>query len=298
VGVPATPYVSAAAFRAHPTYLDTDGLVTDQADPDAQTAELTNLLLQASGWADGVCDQPLGAHLYTQSTRVRADRAGMLRIHADHKPVRTITSVAYGASPTSLTTVTSPQVWVEDESNLVLTIGGASTGWSGSLQVGFGASPGGDMFTRLGIVAGYVATQLESAATAGATSVTVADPTGIEPGGRYRIWEPGQEETVTVSPLWQAPAPATIPATTTVLLADPLTHSHDAGHDFSSMTADLRLAIVKYTIALLLRPGSIAQDEFPDSSTNSSTRGKDSRHTGMGLVDEARKILNSYQRVR
>jgi hypothetical protein len=298
VGVLATPYVSAAAFRAHPTYLDTDGLIPGNPDPDAQTAELTNLLLQASTWADDVCDQPLGAHFYTQSTRVRADRAGMLRIHADHKPVRTVASVAYGASPTSLATVASPQVWVEDESNLVITVGGASTAWTGSLQVGFGASPGGEMFVRLGVVAGYVATQMAAATTKDDTSITVADPTGIEPGGRYRIWEPGMEETVTVSPLWQAPTPSTIPTTTTVRLADPLTHDHEAGHDFSNMAADLRLAVIKYAIALQLRPGSISQDEFPDSSTNSSTRGKESRPTGLGLIAEARKILRSYQRVR
>lgn len=294
----ATPYVSAAAFRAHPTYLDTDGLIPGNPDPAVQTAELTNLLLQASAWADNECDQPLGAHLYTQNTRVRADRAGMLRIHADHKPVRTVTSVAYGASPTSLTTLSSPQVWVEDDANLVLTVGGASTGWSGSLQVGFGASPGGEMFTRLGIVAGYVATQLAAAATAGATSITVADPTGIEPGGSYRIWEPSREETVTVSPLWQPPTPSTIPAATSVLLSAPLVNDHDLGHDFTNLPGEARLAIVKYAIALQLRPDSTAEDEFPEAATNSSTRGKDSRRTGMGLVDEARKILRSYQRVR
>lgn len=296
----ATPYVSAAAFRAHPTYLDTDGLIPGNPDPDAQTAELTNLLLQASTWADDVCDLPLGAHLYTQNTRVRADRAGMLRIHADHKPVRTVASFSYGASPTSLTAVASPQVWIEDDSNLVLTFGSASTAWSGSLQVGFGASPGAEVFARVGIVAGYVATQLAASVLAGATSITVADPTGIEPGGSYRIWEPGLEETVTVSTLWQPPTwPAsTIPAATTVLLNGPLTHDHDAGHDFSGMTADLRLAVIKYAIALQLRPGTISQDEFPDASTTSSTRGKESRPTGLGLIAEARKILRSYQRVR
>jgi hypothetical protein len=298
VGVPATPYVSAAAFRAHPTYLDTDGLIPDNPDAGAQTSELTNLLLQASAWADTECDQPLGAHLYTQSTRVRADRAGMLRIHADHKPVRTVTGVSYGASPTSLTAVASPQVWVEDDANLVLTLSGASTAWAGSLQVGFGAPPGGDVFTRLGIVAGYVATQLTADVLAGATSITVADPTGIEAGGRYRIWEPGREETVAVSPLWQAPDPSMIPAATSVLLADPLINDHTAGHDVSGMPADMRGAVVKYTIALLSRPDTTAEDEFPDSATNSSTRGKESRPTGLGLVDEARKVLRSYRRVR
>lgn len=296
--MPATPYVSAAAFRAHPTYLDTDGLIPDNPDPAVQTVELTSLLLQASAWADNECDQPLGAHLYTQNTRVRADRAGLLHIHADRKPVRTVTNVAYGASPTSLTTLASPQVWVEDDANMTITLGGTSTTWSGSLQLGFGASPGGDVFTRLGIIAGYVATLTTAGATAGATSITVADPTGIEPGSQYTIWEPGRLETVTVSPLWQPPDPTSIPASTSVLLANPLTSDHDPGHDFSGLPADARLAVVKYTIALLLRPDTSAESEFPDSATSSSTRAKDPQRTGLGYVDEARKILRSYQRVR
>lgn len=296
--MPATPYVSTAAFRAHPTYLDTDGLVTGNPYPDAQTAQLNSLLLQASAWADNECGQPLGAHLYTQSTRVRTDRAGMLRIHADHGPVRAVTALSYGWSPTSLTAVDSPSVWVEDGSNLVITLGGSSTAWTGSLQVGFGAGPGSEIFVRVSTVAGFVATQTSAATVAGATSISVADPTGIEPGGSYRIWEPGREETVTVSPLWQPPPASSIPAPAAVLLAAPTVFGHDIGHDVSGLPGDVRLAVVKYTIALLLRPDTTAEDEFPDSSTNSSTRGKDSRRTGLGLVDEARKILNSYQRVR
>ncbi|MGW5123308.1 hypothetical protein ACWEQ7_04435 [Streptomyces sp. NPDC004069] len=296
--MPATPYVSAAAFRAHPTYLDTDGLIPGNPDMAAQDAELTNLLLQASAWADNACNQPLGAHLNTQSSRVRTDRSGMLRLHADHGAVSAVTSVAYGWSPTSLTTLASPQAWVEDGANLVIGLGGASTGWSGSLQVGFGAAPGSEMFVRVSYVAGYVATQLAAAAEPGDTTITVADPTGLEPGGQYRIWEPGREETVTVSPLWQPPAPSSIPATTTVLLATPLLVDHETGHDLSELPADVRLAVVQYTISLLMRPDSRAEDEFPDSATNASTRGSDSRRTGMGLVNEARRNLRSYQRVR
>lgn len=296
--MPSTPYVSAAAFKAHPTYLDTDGLVSGNPYPEAQDAELTNLLLQASAWADNECDQPLGAHLKTQSARTRTDQAGMLRIHADHGPVGTVASLAYGWSPTSLTTLDSPSVWVEDGANLVITLGGASTAWTGSLQVGFGAGPGSETFVQLSYVAGFVATQLSAAATAAATSITVADPTGIEPGGTYRIWEPGREETITVSPSWQPPAPSLMPVPATVLLAAPTVFDHEAGHDVSNLPADVRLAVVLYTISLLMRPDSSAEDEFPDASMNSSTRGKDSRTTGQGLVTEARRILTSYQRVR
>lgn len=296
--MPTTPYVSTAAFRAHPTYLDTDGLATDNPHPEDQNAELNNLLLQASAWADNECDQPLGAHLYTQSTRVRTDRAGMLRIHADHGPVRAVSALSYGWSPTSLTAVDSPSAWVEDGSNLVITLGGASTAWTGSLQIGFGAGPGSETFVRVSMVSGFVATQTSTAVTAGATSITVADPTGIEPGGSYRIWEPGREETITASPLWRPPAASTIPAPAAVLLAAPTVFDHEIGHDVSGLPGDVRLAVVLYTISLLMRPDSSAEDEFPDTSMNSSTRGKDSRSTGQGLVTEARRILSSYQRVR
>lgn len=296
--MPATPYVSPAAFRAHPSYLDTDGLIPGSSDPAAQDAELANLLLQASGWADNECNQPLGAHLNTQTDRVRTDRSGLIHLHADHGPVAAVTALAYGWSPTSLTALDSPNAWVEDGTNLVIGLAGTSTAWSGSLQVGFGGAPGSETFVRVSYVAGYVATQLAAAAAQGTPSITVADPTGIEPGGQYRIWEPGGEETITVSPQWQAPIPTGVPAPTTVLLASPTTVDHEAGHDVSALPAEARLAIVLYTISLLMRPDSTAEDEFPDASTNASTRGKDSRRTGQGLVDEACRILRSYQRVR
>ncbi|MFI8535334.1 hypothetical protein ACIGMX_34455 [Streptomyces aquilus] len=294
-----TPYVSAAAFRAHPTYMDVDGLIPDNPDPDAQTSELTNLLLKASSWADGEVDYPLGAHLHTQQTRTRTDHAGMLRLHANRKPVRAVTAVAYGASPTSLTALADPQAWVEDDANLVIPLSaGASTGWSGSLQVGFGGSAQSEVFVRTSYVAGYVATVLTAAADTGDSSLTVADPTGIEPGGAYRIWEPGREETVTVSPAWQPPAPSTIPGATTVQLASPLVNNHETGHDLSGLPEDARLAIVNYTVSMLMRPDTSAEDEYPDTETRSSTRGRDTRRSGRGLIDEARKILKAYQRVR
>jgi hypothetical protein len=79
---------------------------------------------------------------------------------------------------------------------------------------------------------------------AGATSLTVTDPTGIVPGGEYRIWEPGAEETVTVSTLWVPPDPTVPTVPTTVLLAAATVNAHETGHDFSSLPADARNAIV------------------------------------------------------
>ncbi|KIF67627.1 hypothetical protein HY68_01655 [Streptomyces sp. AcH 505] len=290
-----TPYVSAAAFRAHPTSLDLDGLV-DSADPADQDAELTNLLLTASEWADSECDQPLGAHVTVQRERILIGRSGRLMLHADHGPVRRIQSVGYGWTQNALTVLSDPSVWVEQDSNIVISIGGSSIGWSGSLQFGQPVA-GGEVFVQADYVAGWAATVLDEGASAGDVALQVQDPTGFIPGARYRIWEPGVEETVTVDPSWSPPLAVTSPLPADVPLADPLRSDHAPGHDLSGMPADLRLAIVQYTIALLMRPDSSAEDEFPENTT-STTRGSDTRPTGMGQITSARRNLSSYRRVR
>lgn len=295
--MPTVPYVSAAAFRAHPTYLDTLGLNVDSTDPDAQTAELTNLLLAASDWADSELDQPLGAHLHTQTERIFVGSDQLLKLHADHGPVLQVVSFGYGYAPTALTVLTTPTVWVEQDTNIVVSLATAGTvAWAGSLQFG---SPGvgGDLFTQAVYVAGHAATVLADSAEAGDTTLSVADPTGIMPGGRYRIWDPGLEETVTVDPAWIPPDPSALPSTTAVTLLQPLRNAHARDHDFSGVPADLRRAVVLHTMSQLMRPGTKDEDEYPDNAT-SSTRTEDSRPTGMGLLKEARRTLANYARVR
>ena len=292
--MPNAPYVSPAAFRAEPTYLDTDGLRVDEPDPVAQTAALANILLKASAWADNLANQPFGAHTWTQRCRARVDRAGNLTFHADHAPVISVTSIAYGLAPNALTTVSGTGAWVEDGANVVVPLGG-NTAWSGSLQ--FGLPLSGEVFVQSTYTAGFVASNLAAAATAGATTVTVTDPTGILPGGQYRIWEPGVEETVTVSASWTPPA-ATVPATATAVpLASPTLFAHAAGHDFSGLPAEVRTAVSQYATALLMRPDSTAEDEFPNTSLGSDTRRNDPRN-GTGLIADAARTLSSYGRIR
>lgn len=293
--MPTTPYVSAAAFRAHPTYLDTDGLRVGDPNPADQTAELTNLLLEASGWADNQCDQPLGAHVRTQRCRAVVDRAGNLKFHADHGPVISVISVGYGLAPGALTTVSGAGAWVENDANIVMPLGGGNTAWTGSLQ--FGLPVAGEVYVQASIAAGFVATLLDADSTAGVTALTVTDPTGIIPGGEYRIWEPGAEETVTVSPAWSPPTPTVPPTATSVTLAAPTVFAHTAGHDFSGLPADARTAIVQKVTATLMRPDSSAEDEFPNTNLGSDTRRNDPRN-GTGLIADAVRTLASYGRVR
>jgi len=294
--VPITPYVSAAAFQAHPTYLDLDDLRYNDPSAADQTAQLTDLLLMSSAWADGHCEQPLAAHQVVQTRRERMRQDGTVRIHADNNPVQAVSSFAYGFTPTALTTLTNPSVWIEDERNLIVTVGAASP-WTGSLQFGT-AGAGRLVYTQTVYTAGFVATVLAASASAGATEIQVTDPTCIAAGGTYRIWEPGFEESVTVSSLYTPPA-VTAPLTpTTVPLAAPTTKAHTAGHDFSNMEADTRLAVINYTVSQLMRPDTAAEDAYPDTKLNSGTRQSDPRKDASGLVAEAERLLNRFKRVR
>lgn len=289
------PYVSTAAFQAHPTYLDLDGLRVGSPDPGDQTAELNNILLQASGWADNQCNQPLGAHTKVQRFRQRLDRYGRLLVHADDNPVVAVTGLSWGYSPTDLNTVTDLSgVWVEDERQIVMTLPGPSIPSSAGLQFG---GPTGEVYVQLTYTAGYVATLLGADTTAGATSLTVTDPTGIVPGKQYRIWEPGAEETVTVSSTWAPPAATAPPTAVSVPLAAPTRFAHTAGHDLSGLPAEARTAVAQYAMALLMRPDSTAEDEFPNTSLGSDTRRNDPRN-GTGLIADAARTLSSYGRIR
>lgn len=292
------PYVSTAAFTAHPTYLDLDDLRSGSSSSSDQTAELNNILLMSSQWADNYAEQQLGAHIVTQNTRARADRSGCLRLHLDIRPYLSLVQIGYGYTPTALTTLTAPAVWVEDN-NIVVPLSGG-TPWSGSLQFGSPVA-GGELFVQAVYAAGWVATQLATSAAASVTSITVADPTGILPGQQYRIWEPGSEETVTVSPSWVPPTvtmPPVAPTATAVTLAAPTLFAHATGQDFSGMPADLRLAVINYGISQLMRPDTAAEDSYPDTHLSSGTRQADSRQDGSGLVAEAERIIDKYRRIR
>jgi hypothetical protein len=285
--VPTDPYVTAAEFAAHPTYLDLDDLRSGISDPAAQTAELTNLLLMASAWADGECNQPLGAHQVVAQTPGRTDRDGILRVHAFYGPVLSVSSLAYGRTPFSLMSTAAPQWAPEGETQNLLFPIGPGPWW-----------PGARLSTSVTYVAGWVSTTLAAAASAGATSLTVTDPTGILPGATYRLWEPGAEESVTVSSAFVPPAVSAPAAPVPVPLAAPTVHDHTAGSGWSGLPSEIRLAVILYAVSQLMRPDTSSEDSYPDTSLSSGTREKDPRKDGSGLVAEAQRLLNPYTRVR
>lgn len=295
------PYVTVASFKAYPSLLALGDLNQYSAVAGDQDAELYNLLLLASQWASyAECDMPLHAHLNVEQARSRINADGSLRFHAEHFPVRSLASFSYGYSgaqnQTAVTDLSAQ--WIEDNANIVLPWG---VGLNGA---GFGALqfapplPSSAIYASWGYVAGYANTILTATANSGATSITVADPTGIYAGDTLRIWEPGKEEAVTVAGTYVAGAtvlPLTSALAYTHTFVD-LTPGKQIG--VSMMPAPIREAIQKYTIATLLRPTTQAEDPWPGNAPNVSTRKNDPRGNGAGLIKAACDLLSSFARVR
>jgi hypothetical protein len=279
----ATPYVTAAEFVAHPTYLDVEALRPGVMDPDAQTAELTNILLMSSAWADSVCNMAsLAAHRVDLSTQGRVDGAGNLVVFPSDRPVIAVDAVSYGSTFSRMAYVPQPKARVDKNQTIYVPVGGAPVR--------------GRVWVDITYTAGWVSTLLAGDAFDGVTSLTVLDATGIMPGASYRLWEPGVEETVTVAPTWTPPDLSAPTGPVAVPLTAPTVHAHNEGAGWSGMPADMRLAVVNYTISQLMRPDTAAEDSYPDAALPAGTRQQDSRRDGSGLVREAERILGSYAR--
>lgn len=286
-----TPHVTAASFKAHPTFLDLLNLRSGDTVLDDQTDELTNILLMASSMADDYCEfgagVTLAAHTRIENKRMRPDRYGRLLLTADHFPIVAVQSLGYGSTPSSLTTITNPTTWIEDERRIVADLqSGGTTTWSGSLQFGL-PSAGRELYTQWIYIAGYASTALADVASAGATSIKVSGSLGITAGTALRIWDPGNEEPVTVD--------ATYTAGTTIPLTAPLVHSHAPGFGVSAMPPNVHLAVILYACALLQRPDSEDEDTFPSARVKPNTK-VSAGHDGSGFISEADHLMSTFRR--
>lgn len=287
------PYVTNGEFRFHPTFLDTNQLVSGGTQTQQDSA-LNTALLTASEWADVHLFGPEGsvaAHTRVEFARIRPDRQARLRYHPEHTPVSSVTSLAIGDDPTSQTTITGPTVWIEQGGRILVAylFGAASPGLN-AFQFGRTSGWRNEQTCTWTYVAGWAATQLSAAASVGATAVQVLDATGISAGSVLRLWTPGVEEAVTVLSV----------SGTTLTLSAGLANAHQAGDSFQAVPTPIREAVINKAICELLRPNAAAQQPPPKSGVASTaTRTDPARNAGGGHYhDKACGLLRPYRRVR
>lgn len=299
-GLPVAPYITTDEFLASPTWLDSQDLVPG-GDEAAQSAELFNVLLKASGWANRIAEQTLAGHTVIESDRYPVDpESGNVYIVPLNNPIRQVQALAYGSNfqSLSLMTITSTNPWIERQESLIVSpyTGGANLS---SLQFGPPTAPNADFaYVQFKYVAGYCTTTLAAPAAEGDTQLTLADTTGLVaaqtggllgtiPGSVARLWDPGFEEAVQVADNW-------VVGTNPVLLATPLRFDHAAGAGVSEMPAELHQAIQALTVALLMREDVSYEEPFGQTPFGPSVRESHSEGQAGGLVNNAREILTRY----
>jgi len=299
-GLLTSPYITVPEFLAAPTWLDNQDLIPGGTQ-NQQLAELNNVLLRASGWACRITEQPLHAHTVIWQDRYPVDRWGMMHIVPPHNPIRQVNALAYGGDFQNLSLLNNlaAQTWIEAQKTLVVSQVPQGGAYLGSLQFG-GTRPGVDeVYAQYSYVAGYSITTLTAPAAAGATSITVADPTGLQPpvtgglvgtipGSVARFWDPGFEEAVQVAPGWTA-------GTNPVQLASPLQNAHAVGAGVSELPPEVHQALYELVIGLLMRED--VSEEEPYSGTPFGPSVRESRSGGKagGLIDHAREVLLRYR---
>ena len=300
-GLITAPYVTLAEFRAAPTWLDSQDLIPGGASAN-QDDEMTNVLIRASAWAENYCGQPLRAHTAYEQARARIDRRGCIKIHPSNVPVRQLTGLAYGADFQNMTQITDfTQTWIEDARGIIVSSIPWRGSWAGSLEFGVAPPWGQEVYVQYSYIAGYAATTLSAPATAAATSLTLTDPTGLQPpatgligtfgASTARIWDPGLEEAVTIAPGYTQGA-------NPVPIVSGLLNSHDTGTGVSELPPEVHQAVIALAVALLAREDVANDDPWPDAQYGPAARRSGSGGRSGGLVETAWQLLDPYRRVR
>lgn len=168
-------YITCEEYRAAPTALNTLNLIPggDQAEQDA---ELASLILQGSRQLDLWALQPLYATTVSSNNeRVRV-RDGDLILRCKQDRVKALTALSWGLRWTSMTALTNPPCFIE-ENHLRVQLNAGGTAWSGALNLS--APIGGSVFASWSCTAGWATTRLTDACLASDTVITVDNPAGI-----------------------------------------------------------------------------------------------------------------------
>lgn len=282
------PYLTVQEYKDAPTSIDYNNLVVG-GNQAAQDAELANVILRASSYMNEYLNQSLVADSYTETQRVRVNGQGMIALHPNNSPIISLSSFQYGADPNNLVALPDcSTAWFEAQ-QLIIPLSNLGLNYSsqGPLGFGFGYSPRQQLFTQYTYVSGFVNTTIATAVQ-GATSLTVADGTGIIAGQQYRIYDGSKSERITVASTYTN-------GSTTVPLTSALAHSHAAGVAIGNMPNAIKEACILITTAFLKVRGdnSMTMNLTTQPTTNI---GNNARYSGD--IALALDMVNKYRRIR
>jgi hypothetical protein len=279
-------YLSVAEYKNAPTAIDYNNLVVGGTQAQ-QDAELLTVIGRASSWINTHLNQSLIARSVTEQKRTRMTPQGNLIIRPEINPVIAFNSLSYGATPTNLTVVNDlTPLWFESD-KVIYPIAQTSLSYSsqGPLSFGFPPSSGSQIYVNYNYTCGYVDTV--GSGTAGSSTVTVTDATGILPGQIINFYDGQYSERLTVSPSYTY-------GSTTVPVTTPLQYTHSSV-TFSGMPGAVKEAAILVVTDFLKVRGDSSMTMAVTTRPSSGPSVQDIIGSDLAL---AKELLRPFRKVR
>lgn len=279
------PYITLSEYKNAPTSLDYNNLVVG-GNQNAQDAELARVILRATSYLNEYLNQDLHANPVTETQRTRISGQGYIFLHPNKNPIISLSAFQWGTDPNNLQTLANPALcWFENQ-EIVIPLSQINTSYTSSGPLAFGTyGPRVPIFTKYTYIAGYVNTTCTG--TAGASTLTVANASGILPGETYRIIDGANAESVTVASNYTY-------GSTTVQLTAPLAATHTAA-GFSNMPFAIKEATILMTSAFIKQRGDASMTM---NLTTQPTVNIGNNQRYAGEIRLALDMVNLYRRVR
>jgi len=260
------PYVTPAEYKAAPNAVNTSTITPGRTQPVNDDA-LRTILLNASSWADTLCNQTLAATTEIKGGVYRVYH-GAIRIPVPFQPVVQVNGYQYG-QPSTLVPADS-LANVQIDGNVVI----------------LPTPQLGPLYVELEYVAGFANTLLTADAAAADTTLAVTSTIGIFPGLRMRLCDPGKDENVVV---------LTVDSDTSVTLSAPLVADHSVGVNLTALPGAVKQAVILLATALIKgrSVSSVQMQGYQGTPTSKVTETID----GTEEVERAVSLLNNYGRV-
>lgn len=283
-----SPYITAAEYQNAPTSIDFSNLVVG-GNQQAQDAELSRVILRASSFLDEYLNQNLCATRKIETQRTRFMPNGFISLHPNQNPIIALEAFSYGMAPNQLVAIPDPSLcWFESQ-QIIIPLSQMSLTWSssGPLSFGGGGSNANQIYCQYTYTSGYVNNPI-AVAVAGASSMTVANPTGIVAGQALRIYDGAKSELVYVSSTY-------VYGATTVTLASPLLYSHEAGTTFGNLPNAIKEATILITSAFIKMRGDSSMTMGVTVNPSGNITGAERYGSEIALALE---MVSLYRRVR
>ena len=283
-------YLTIAEYKNAPTAIDYNNLVVGGTSAQ-QDAELASVIQRASSWIDIYVNQPLIAQNFQEQSRTRITQEGFMVISPDYNNVVALNSLAYGATPTAMTTVSDGALqscWFE-KSQIIYPMSQVGIGYSsqGPLSFGFPPTVRSRIYAAYNYCAGYC-NGLISTATAGQSSFTMIDPIGLTAGTVVTIYDGQYTEQVVVSPSY-------VYGSSTVAITGTLKYAHASGVAVGNMPQAVKEAAILATTDFLKVRGD---NSLTMAITTRASAGPAAGSVFGSDLELAKQLLAPFRRMR